>query len=26
VVIPAIDGFVEGRWPPGAERVARLER
>ena len=26
VVIPAIDGFVEGRWPAGAERVTRLER
>jgi pimeloyl-ACP methyl ester carboxylesterase len=26
VVIPAIDEFVEGRWPAGAERVTRLER
>jgi pimeloyl-ACP methyl ester carboxylesterase len=26
VVIPAIDGFVGGRWPPNAERVRRLER
>jgi pimeloyl-ACP methyl ester carboxylesterase len=26
VVIPAIAGFAEGRWPPEAERVTRLER
>ena len=25
IVLPAIDGFVEGRWPAGAERVTRLE-
>jgi pimeloyl-ACP methyl ester carboxylesterase len=26
IVIPAIDDFVEGRWPAGAERVTALER
>jgi pimeloyl-ACP methyl ester carboxylesterase len=26
VVLPAIDGFVDGKWPAGAERVTTLER
>jgi proline iminopeptidase len=26
VVLRAIDGFLDGRWPDGAERVTRLER
>jgi len=26
IVIPAIDGFMDGNWPAGAERVTRLER
>jgi pimeloyl-ACP methyl ester carboxylesterase len=26
VVIPAIDGFVDGKWPAGAEQVTALER
>jgi hypothetical protein len=26
IVIPAIDGFVNGRWPAGAEQVKALER
>jgi proline iminopeptidase len=26
IVIPAIETFVRGRWPRGAERVTRLER
>jgi pimeloyl-ACP methyl ester carboxylesterase len=26
VVLPAIDEFVAGRWPPGAEKITTLER